>query len=229
METYKLSDETRKIKRNTVLHRVIALPGNSFVEAGTQGGWIENESNLLDGGWVADNACVYDNAIVGSGALIKDKARIYDMARVFGECVVSDRARVFGNAALLGFDETDINQTKPIKLCGTAIIHDDYWNESPYYVEGSVWPVNISSRSTLRIGCYDYTLRDWKESYYMKFVDYSDEIVKKVDSSNILSVLQEYIGYFNHACELLGKPELKTNVFNVLCSFAGKGFQLANS
>lgn len=55
----------------------IQFPDGYRVEAGTIGGWIENENNLGDLAWVFGSARVFDSAVV------------CDSARVYGEAMVS--------------------------------------------------------------------------------------------------------------------------------------------
>lgn len=83
-----------------------------IVPAGTEGGWIENESNLPpeSEGWVGEDAIVYgDSTVLGSarvgGAATVEASEVSGFARVQGRarlqsCRIEDNAMVYGNARL---------------------------------------------------------------------------------------------------------------------------------
>lgn len=103
-----------------ILHRVCAvrdIHGDSIVNAGDYGGWVENETNLSQQGacWIKDEAMVFDRsavcgtAIVGGSATVKNRAYIYGDALVRGHAIVQgkdtmvcDRARISGYATVSG-------------------------------------------------------------------------------------------------------------------------------
>ena len=138
--TYKLTNQTKKVA-GRILHRIIALPGNKFVTAGTLGGWIEKEENLLDGAWVADDACVYGDAVVFGNTLIEDNSRVYGSAQIHGET---------DEILTLSFD------TK---------VHGGDWTKGLVRRIGYFWTINPSSPNTVRIGCRDYSFEKWRKSF----------------------------------------------------------------
>lgn len=138
--TYSFTEQTKNVK-GVSLHRIKALPGNKYAVAGTLGGWIEKEDNLLDGAWVADEACVYGDAVVFGNTLIEDTSQVYGDARIHGE---SDEILT------LSFDTE---------------IHGGDWTDEPYRRIGGYWTINPSSPDTVRIGCRDYSYEKWKKSF----------------------------------------------------------------
>ena len=94
---YEFTGETREVWGHT-LHRIRAVRDFGYVEKGTLGGWIENESNLAHKGncWVSEEALVYGNAMVC------EHAKVYENALVYGNAFVSGDARVYGDASVFG-------------------------------------------------------------------------------------------------------------------------------
>jgi len=95
MKKYRLSDETRlyhshdgETKSTVTLRQIIALRDFHDVTAGTQGGWLDDESALSHDG----NCWIYDeNSVVYAGAQIQGNARITQA------CVISHAARIGDN------------------------------------------------------------------------------------------------------------------------------------
>ncbi len=96
MRKYELTEETKTLADNTVLHRIRALRDipRYGVKAGYLGGWIEKENNLSQDGDACDNACVCGDALVS------------DNARVSRNACVSGNARVYGDADYMTFKNT---------------------------------------------------------------------------------------------------------------------------
>ncbi|WP_449546901.1 YdcK family protein [Lelliottia amnigena] len=95
MKKYRLSDETRlyhshdgETKSTVTLRQIIALRDFHDVTAGTQGGWLDDESALSHDGscWIYD-----ENSVVYAGAQIQGNARITQA------CVISHSARIGDN------------------------------------------------------------------------------------------------------------------------------------
>ncbi|MBM7353239.1 YdcK family protein [Lelliottia amnigena] len=95
MKKYRLSDETRlyhshdgETKSTVTLRQIIALRDFHDVTAGTQGGWLDDESALSHDG----NCWIYDeNSVVYAGAQIQGNARITQA------CVISHSAQIGDN------------------------------------------------------------------------------------------------------------------------------------
>lgn len=95
MKKYRLSDETRlyhshdgETKSTVTLRQIIALRDFHDVTAGTQGGWLDDESALSHDG----NCWIYDeNSVVYAGAQIQGNARITQA------CVISHAAQIGDN------------------------------------------------------------------------------------------------------------------------------------
>lgn len=124
------------------------------------------------GGWIENE----ENLDQTGDAWVSDNAWVYGNARVYGD------ARVYGNAWVYG----------------DAWVHGGEWENSPLYIQGSIWPFNISSPETIRCGCQDHTWQEWHDHYR--------EISAEHDADG---VLEEYIKYFNLACELYGHEDCK--------------------
>ncbi|RFU90934.1 MULTISPECIES: YdcK family protein [Citrobacter] len=110
MTKYRLSDEPRSFsyqdnghKKNVLLHQVIALTDFNDVQAGTPGGWIDDESVLAQNGdcWIYD-----ENAIAFAGAVISGNARITRAS------VIRDGTQVGDNAWI---DQAEINHGAEIR------------------------------------------------------------------------------------------------------------------
>lgn len=95
MKKYRLSDETRlyhshdgETKSIVTLRQIIALRDFHDVTAGTQGGWLDDESALSHDGscWIYD-----ENSVVYAGAQIQGNARITQA------CVISHAAQIGDN------------------------------------------------------------------------------------------------------------------------------------
>ena len=98
MRKYRLSEQTRQYcyeeehgKQSVTLRQIVALIDFADVKAGSEGGWVETESDLSQQGlcWIYDA-----NSVVFAGA------RIFDDARLTGPCVVSHGATLRGKACI---------------------------------------------------------------------------------------------------------------------------------
>ena len=92
------------------LHQIRALvdieTSVGVVKKGTEGGYIEKETNLshlgncwvYPGAYVFDDAKVENNAVVYQQAKVSGKAYIFQNAKVYGNATVTGMAGVYGNA-----------------------------------------------------------------------------------------------------------------------------------
>jgi carbonic anhydrase/acetyltransferase-like protein (isoleucine patch superfamily) len=98
MNKYRLSEKVRLyhfeedgIKHSVNLRQIVALIDFADVKAGSEGGWLDEETALSHSG----DCWIYDaNSVVFAGA------RVEGNARLTGACVVSHGATVSGNAWL---------------------------------------------------------------------------------------------------------------------------------
>ena len=98
MTKYRLGDEPRAFsyqdngnKKSVLLRQIIALTDFNDVQAGTPGGWIDNESVLSQSGdcWIYD-----ENSLVYAGAKIEENARLIAPCEVSHQAIISGNARV---------------------------------------------------------------------------------------------------------------------------------------
>jgi hypothetical protein len=98
MRKYRLSEQTRQYcyqeedgKQSVTLRQIVALIDFADVKAGSEGGWVDEESALSQQGecWIYDA-----NSVVFAGARIRDDARLT------GPCVVSHEAIIGGRACI---------------------------------------------------------------------------------------------------------------------------------
>ena len=125
---YELTDETKRSRDGTVLHRIRAVKNftnthGEEVHAGDPGGWIENEYNLFQTGnaWVCGEAQVFGSARVLGEALIYGSAEVFNSAQVYDDAHVGDDARVFGSAHVCG----NARVCGSSEVYGSAIVCDE--------------------------------------------------------------------------------------------------------
>ena len=125
---YEFTDETKEINGRT-LHRIVAVRDFGGIKKGTQGGWIEKESNLSHEGscWVYDDAEVYEDARVYDDAILLSKAAVSDKASVCDKALVGGNAQVYGCAAVFGRAEVSGNAEvhNEAMVCGSAKVSGD--------------------------------------------------------------------------------------------------------
>lgn len=107
MTKYRLSDEPRSFsyqdngnKKSVLLRQIIALTDFNDVQAGTPGGWIDNESVLSQNGdcWIYDeNALAFSGAIITGNARITQASVVRDGAQI-GDTAWIDRAEISHHA-----------------------------------------------------------------------------------------------------------------------------------
>ncbi|GAL58064.1 putative acetyltransferase YdcK [Pseudescherichia vulneris NBRC 102420] len=149
MNKYRLSDASRSFsyqdngeKRHVTLRQIVALRDFHDVQAGTLGGWVEDEQVLSQQGscWIYD-----ENSMVFGGSRIRDSARIsqpctiYDGVEIGGHAwvdgseicrgarlsgnVLVQRSRVSGEC-LLGGDARILNGSEIIAARGLTLDRD---------------------------------------------------------------------------------------------------------
>ena len=125
---YELTDETKRSRGGTVLHRIRAVKDftnsrGEEVHAGDLGGWIENEYNLFQtrNAWVCGEAQVFGSARVLGEALIYGTAEVFGSARVYDDARVGDEAHVFGEAHVCG----NARVCGSSEVLGSACVCDD--------------------------------------------------------------------------------------------------------
>lgn len=110
------------------------------IHGGKAEDWHQHENG---GGWVQYTATVEKTAYVGPSA------RVYGAARVSGAAWVSGDARVYGDAW----------------VSGAARVYGAAWNSSPLYIQGSVHPITVSSRTEVSVGCKKHSIGWWIDHY----------------------------------------------------------------
>jgi carbonic anhydrase/acetyltransferase-like protein (isoleucine patch superfamily) len=108
--------------------------------------WHQHENG---GGWVQNTATVDKAAFIGLGAQVYGNARVSGSARVYGSAWVYGSARVSGNALVYG----------------SAHVYGSAWEFPPLYIQASVHPISVSSRTEVSIGCKHHTIGWWLEHY----------------------------------------------------------------
>ena len=179
---YEFTDEKRVILGRT-LHRIMAVRDFGGIKKGTQGGWIEKESNLSHEGncWVYDEALVFHDAKVSNNAKVWDYAKVYcdanvyGDARVYGDANVHGDARVYGDANVYGntsvygdakvYGNTSVygdanvygkaNVYGSVELCGTADVSSDgdYIVFKNWWSSGRYFTWTLSNNKW-KVGCF---------------------------------------------------------------------------
>ena len=81
---------------------------------------------------------------------------------------------------------------------GDARVYGGEWENSPCYIQGTRWAINISSPDTVQCGCQNHTWQEWYDRYAEISADHNGD-----------DVLEEYIRYFNLLCEMYGHEECR--------------------
>ena len=89
------------------------------------------------------------------GGWIEKEENLPGNAWVSGDAQVYGNARVYGNA----------------QVSGNARVYGDAWKKSPLHIMLTRWPLTVSSKTIITIGCNSLTLQQWNEQ--------SDCIIKK--------------------------------------------------
>lgn len=106
MNKYRLSDASRVFsyqdngeKRHVTLRQIVALEDFHDVQAGTPGGWVDDEQVLSQQGscWIYD-----ENSMVFAGSRIRDSARISQACTIYDGVEISGNAWVDGSAICRG-------------------------------------------------------------------------------------------------------------------------------
>lgn len=149
MNKYRLSDASRSFsyqdngeKRHVTLRQIVALQDFHDVQAGTLGGWVEDEQVLSQQGscWIYDeNSMVFGGSRIRDGARISQPCTIYDGVDISGHAwidgaeicrgarlsgnVLVQRSRVSGEC-LLGDDARILNGSEIIAARGLTLDND---------------------------------------------------------------------------------------------------------
>lgn len=108
MRKYILSSKEKKKVDGIILYRIKAvktffLTNGTRIEAGTYGGFVENEKNLSqeDSCWILNDAMAYGFAKVMDDAILCDFSIAKDEAIVYGDAIMTGNS-VIQNKAILG-------------------------------------------------------------------------------------------------------------------------------
>lgn len=149
MNKYRLSDASRSFsyqdngeKRHVTLRQIVALQDFHDVQAGTLGGWVEDEQVLSQQGncWIYDeNSMVFGGSRIADSARISQPCTIYDGVDISGHAwvdgaeicrgarlsgnVLVQRSRVSGEC-LLGDDARILNSSEIIAARGLTLDND---------------------------------------------------------------------------------------------------------
>ncbi|POU02053.1 hypothetical protein C3369_11360 [Escherichia sp. ESNIH1] len=149
MNKYRLSDASRSFsyqdngeKRHVTLRQIVALQDFHDVQAGTLGGWVEDEQVLSQQGscWIYDeNSMVFGGSRIADSARISQPCTIYDGVDISGHAwvdgaeicrgarlsgnVLVQRSRVSGEC-LLGDDARILNGSEIIAARGLTLDND---------------------------------------------------------------------------------------------------------
>lgn len=124
MTKYRLSDEPRSFsyqdnghKKNVLLHQIIALTDFNDVQAGTPGGWIDDDSVLAQNGdcWIYD-----ENAIAFAGAVISGNARITGASVIREGAQVGDNAWIDQQKSAMAQNYVTTSRSKIRRFVGNA-------------------------------------------------------------------------------------------------------------
>jgi hypothetical protein len=98
-----------------------------------------------------------------------------------GDAWVYGEARVYGDAWVYG----------------DARVYDNAWDVSPLQIQGTRWLVNMSTDTTLKIGCQTFALKMWAKNWR-----------KIAESNDTKAIAVEYALYVNLAIERYGKGKI---------------------
>ena len=109
------------------LFRIECTKDFAEIKAGTLGGYIEKEENLIGNAWISDDAKVYDKAHVYGNANVSCRACVYGNAKVYGSAWISGGSHVSFNAEVYGNARVYGNACISGNACvyGDALVHDD--------------------------------------------------------------------------------------------------------
>ncbi|WP_313124837.1 YdcK family protein [Pseudescherichia sp.] len=129
MNKYRLSDASRSFsyqdngeKRHVTLRQIVALQDFHDVQAGTLGGWVEDEQVLSQQG----NCWIYDeNSMVFGGSRIADSARISQPCTIYDGVDISGHAWVDGAEICRGARLSGNVLVQRSRVSGECLLGDD--------------------------------------------------------------------------------------------------------
>ncbi len=129
MNKYRLSDASRSFsyqdngeKRHVTLRQIVALQDFHDVQAGTLGGWVEDEQVLSQQGscWIYD-----ENSMVFGGSRIADSARISQPCTIYNGVDISGHAWVDGAEISRGARLSGNVLVQRSRVSGECLLGDD--------------------------------------------------------------------------------------------------------
>lgn len=129
MNKYRLSDASRSFsyqdngeKKHVTLRQIVALKDFHDVEAGTPGGWVEDEQVLSQQGscWIYD-----ENSMVFGGSRIRDSARISQPCTIYDGVEISGSAWVDGSDICRGACLSGNVLVQRSRVSGECVLSDD--------------------------------------------------------------------------------------------------------
>jgi len=129
MNKYRLSDASRSFsyqdngeKRHVTLRQIVALQDFHDVQAGTLGGWVEDEQVLSQQGscWIYD-----ENSMVFGGSRIRDSARISQPCTIYDGVEIGGHAWVDGSEICRGARLSGNVLVQRSRVSGECLLSDD--------------------------------------------------------------------------------------------------------
>lgn len=188
MTQYKLTKETQTYDGHT-LYRIELTEDCKWGKKGDKGGWVESKANLQEDAWVSGDAWVYENAKVCGNAWVGGYAKIFWNAQVYGNAHVCGDAQVYGYARVCGYADVygDAKVRGNAQVLNSSKITGGEWSTSPLQIQGSRHFFNVSSPTTIHVGCQEFNISTWQNEIEKVGRDYN-----YTDSQ-----IKEYIEYFN--------------------------------
>ncbi len=154
---YKILQDTKKSKFNTLVYRIQATRDFADVIEGQMGGYIEREYNLSqhDDCWLYDNSVCMQNARVHENCQVRNNSQILHDAQAYGKSsiynsIVCGHAKVFNNA-----------QVKDADITGNAwVFSNSICTKSPITLSGDFFPITICD-NVINVGIFSHTVSEW--------------------------------------------------------------------
>jgi len=149
---------------NAKLHNTAVMYNNSSI---TDDAEMFGDASLYNHATLHGSAVMCNDSAMYNNTEMFDHAQLYGSASLFGNAMICDNAimrdsaslhdnsRAFGNAELCGI----------ANLRYTAFVMSGIWNITPLQISGSKHFLNISSPTTIKIGCKNNSIEDWLANY----------------------------------------------------------------
>ena len=85
------------------------------------------------------------------------------------------------------------------RVCGDAQVYGNAWEKSPLYIQGTKYAFYMATANKVGIGCQVFSFSGWHKCWRTISAKFGFTIAEQ----------QEYIAYFNLACERYDKSEFK--------------------